>query len=46
MDRVDIVHAAGGTVVVLERRLDRPELVDGHPPPRVFADTPAGTTQS
>jgi serine phosphatase RsbU (regulator of sigma subunit)/anti-sigma regulatory factor (Ser/Thr protein kinase) len=46
MDRVDIVHAADGTVVVLERRLDgrgsarRPESAG------VFAKTRAGTTES
>jgi anti-sigma regulatory factor (Ser/Thr protein kinase) len=45
MDRVDIVHAASGTVVVLERRLGARE-------PRttvrqgVFAETPTGTTES
>jgi anti-sigma regulatory factor (Ser/Thr protein kinase) len=45
MDRVDIVHTAGGTVVVLERRLGPRE-----PRPaasrRVFADTRTGTTES
>jgi serine phosphatase RsbU (regulator of sigma subunit)/anti-sigma regulatory factor (Ser/Thr protein kinase) len=46
MDRVDIVHAADGTVVVLERRLDgrdsgRPTVSSG-----VSADSGAGTTQS
>ena len=46
MDRVDIVHAAGGTVVVLERRLDRSERVGASRSTRVFADTPAGTTES
>jgi GAF domain-containing protein/anti-sigma regulatory factor (Ser/Thr protein kinase) len=45
MDRVDIVHAAGGTVVVLERRLGarEPRPAASH---RVFADTPTGTTES
>jgi serine/threonine-protein kinase RsbW len=46
MDRVDIVHAAGGTVVVLERRLDGTQPADRSRSSRVFADTPAGTTQS
>ena len=46
MDRVDIVHAAGGTVVVLERRLDDTEPAGRPRSSRVFADTPAGTTQS
>jgi serine/threonine-protein kinase RsbW len=44
MDRVDIVHAADGTVVVLERRLA------GKSPTRrsarVFAESRAGTTES
>jgi anti-sigma regulatory factor (Ser/Thr protein kinase) len=42
MDRVDIVHAAEGTVVVLERRLD-----GARAPSRtgVFADAPLGTTE-
>ena len=46
MDRVDIVHAAGGTVVVLERRLDGAERDGRSRASGVFADTPAGTTQS
>jgi len=46
MDRVDIVHAAGGTVVVLERRLDGAESTGRSRPARVFADIPRGTTQS
>jgi len=46
MDRVDIVHAAGGTVVVLERRLDGAGPAGRSRASRVFADTPAGTTQS
>jgi anti-sigma regulatory factor (Ser/Thr protein kinase) len=43
MDRVDIVHAAEGTVVMLERRLD------GAPSPSptgVFGNTALGTRQS
>jgi anti-sigma regulatory factor (Ser/Thr protein kinase) len=45
MDRVDIVHAASGTVVVLERRLGArdPRTTVRQ---RVFAETPAGTTES
>jgi len=45
MDRVDIVHAADGTVLVLERRLGAREARPA-PPPRVFADSPTGTTES
>ena len=45
MDRVDIVHAGDGTVVVLERRLDGRGARPGHAA-GVFADTRAGTTQS
>jgi serine phosphatase RsbU (regulator of sigma subunit)/anti-sigma regulatory factor (Ser/Thr protein kinase) len=45
MDRVDIVHAADGTVVVLERRL---EGRDGGPASTtgVFADSGQGRTES
>jgi anti-sigma regulatory factor (Ser/Thr protein kinase) len=46
MDRVDIVHDAGGTVVVLERRLDGVERTGPTRPSGVFADAPAGTAQS
>jgi GAF domain-containing protein/anti-sigma regulatory factor (Ser/Thr protein kinase) len=46
MDRVDIVHAAGGTVVVLERRLDGRQPAGRSRSSGVFADTRAGTTQS
>jgi hypothetical protein len=46
MDRVDIVHAAGGTVVVLERRLDGTQPGRRSRSSGVFADTRAGTTQS
>jgi anti-sigma regulatory factor (Ser/Thr protein kinase)/GAF domain-containing protein len=45
MDRVDIVHAASGTVVVLERRLGAREPRTTVRP-RVFAETPTGTTES
>jgi anti-sigma regulatory factor (Ser/Thr protein kinase) len=45
MDRVDIVHAADGTVVVLERRLDGTGPAAA-PSARVFAKTRAGTTES
>jgi anti-sigma regulatory factor (Ser/Thr protein kinase) len=46
MDRVDIVHAAEGTVVVLERRLDGPGAARPRASAGVFADSAAGTTQS
>jgi hypothetical protein len=46
MDRVDIVHAGDGTVVVLERRLDAPGSARPAASAGVFADTRAGTTQS
>jgi serine phosphatase RsbU (regulator of sigma subunit)/anti-sigma regulatory factor (Ser/Thr protein kinase) len=46
MDRVDIVHEADGTVVVLERRLDGRGSARPPASARVFADTRAGTTQS
>jgi anti-sigma regulatory factor (Ser/Thr protein kinase)/GAF domain-containing protein len=46
MDRVDIVHAADGTVVVLERRLDAPGSARPAASAGVFAHTRAGTTQS
>ena len=46
MDRVDIVHDAGGTLVVLEKRLDGAEPTGPARPSGVFADTPAGTAQS
>jgi serine phosphatase RsbU (regulator of sigma subunit)/anti-sigma regulatory factor (Ser/Thr protein kinase) len=44
MDRVDIVHAADGTVVVLERR--SVGASSALPATGVFAETPAGTTES
>ena len=46
MDRVDIVHDAGGTLVVLEKRLYGAEPTGPARPSGVFADTPAGTAQS
>jgi serine/threonine-protein kinase RsbW len=45
MDRVDIVHASDGTVVVLERRLAGMGSAPASSP-RVFAESRAGTRES
>jgi hypothetical protein len=45
MDRVDVVHAAGGTVVVLERRLAIDGAWRGPPARGVFGGPAVGRTR-